>query len=117
MNFKGLIFGIPREILSGEKRVAAIPETVGKLTGENAVVLLEKGADPNVCNAAGKSPLHQAAGMGDTCIAKLLVERGADLNARYKGLTPGETAARGGHLAVERLLGENRPLEKKSSNF
>ena len=32
MNFNGLIFGIPREILSGERRVAAIPETVRKET-------------------------------------------------------------------------------------
>ena len=44
MNFNGLIFGIPREILSGERRVAAIPETVSKLTEENAQVLVEKGA-------------------------------------------------------------------------
>ena len=47
MNFKGLIFGIPREILSGERRIAVIPETVRKLTGQNAVVLIEKNAGDN----------------------------------------------------------------------
>ena len=44
MNFKGLIFGIPNEILADEKRVAAIPDTVRKLTNENATVLIEKSA-------------------------------------------------------------------------
>ncbi len=44
MNFQGLIFGIPKEILAGEKRVAATPETVKKLVNENAGVLIEKSA-------------------------------------------------------------------------
>ena len=44
MNFKGLTFGVPKEILADEKRVAAIPDTVKKLTSENATVLIEKGA-------------------------------------------------------------------------
>jgi len=44
VNFQGLIFGIPKEILADEKRVAAIPDTVRKLTNENATVLIEKNA-------------------------------------------------------------------------
>lgn len=79
-------------------------------------LLLDQGADPNICNAAGKSPMHQAAGQGDTAILKLLLEKGADIDAVYKGLTPGETAARNNHVAAEVLLGAERPL-KKSSNF
>lgn len=44
MNGEEITFGIPREILPGERRVAAIPETVKKLTGENTTVYVEKGA-------------------------------------------------------------------------
>ena len=44
MQFKGLTFGIPKEIMHGERRVAAIPETVKKLVAGGAEVLVEKGA-------------------------------------------------------------------------
>ena len=42
MNFKGFIFGIPKEILPGERRVAATPETVKKITANGATVIIEK---------------------------------------------------------------------------
>ncbi len=44
MQFKGLTFGIPKEIMHGEGRVAAIPETVKQFVAGGARVLLEKGA-------------------------------------------------------------------------
>lgn len=44
MQFKGLTFGVPKEIMPGERRVAAIPETVEKLVAGGAAVLVEKGA-------------------------------------------------------------------------
>lgn len=44
MQFQGLVFGIPKEIMPGERRVAGIPETVKKLTASGAKVLVEKGA-------------------------------------------------------------------------
>lgn len=44
MKFKGLTISIPREIMSGESRVAVTPETAGKLTESGAVVLIETGA-------------------------------------------------------------------------
>lgn len=44
MQFKDLAFGIPKEIMTGERRVAAIPETVEKLVAGGATVLVEKGA-------------------------------------------------------------------------
>ncbi|ATW26525.1 NAD(P) transhydrogenase subunit alpha [Candidatus Formimonas warabiya] len=44
MKFKDLIIGVPREIMKGERRVAAIPETVKKIIGEGAQVLVERGA-------------------------------------------------------------------------
>ncbi len=44
MKFKGLVLGIPKEIMQHEYRVSAIPETVAKLTDEGARVLVESGA-------------------------------------------------------------------------
>lgn len=51
-------------------------------------LLLEKGANPNICDENGKSPISQAVSIGDVGILKLLIERGGDLGARYKGLIP-----------------------------
>ena len=42
--FQGMTFGVPKEIMPGERRVAAIPETVGKMVAEGAKVLVEAGA-------------------------------------------------------------------------
>lgn len=39
-----MIIGIPKEIMQGEKRVSAIPETVRKMAESGAKVLFEKGA-------------------------------------------------------------------------
>ncbi len=44
MNLEKMTIGIPREIMPGEKRVAAIPETVGKMVEAGARVLIESGA-------------------------------------------------------------------------
>jgi len=44
MKFQDLVFGIPKEVLAGEKRVAAIPETVRKMIANDAYVLIEKNA-------------------------------------------------------------------------
>ena len=39
-----MIIGIPKEIMHGERRVSAIPETVQKLIHDGHTVLVEKGA-------------------------------------------------------------------------
>ncbi|HEY8445447.1 MAG TPA: NAD(P)(+) transhydrogenase (Re/Si-specific) subunit alpha, partial [Bacilli bacterium] len=39
-----MIIGIPKEIMSGEHRVAAIPDTVQKMVRDGATVLVESGA-------------------------------------------------------------------------
>jgi NAD(P) transhydrogenase subunit alpha len=44
MKFKGLTIGVPKEIMKGERRVAAISDTVKKMVSEGAGVLVEKGA-------------------------------------------------------------------------
>ncbi len=42
--FQGLILGVPKEIMSGEKRVAATPDTVRKFVSNGARVLVEQAA-------------------------------------------------------------------------
>lgn len=44
MRFQGLAIGIPKEIMTGERRVAAIPDTVRKMVAEGATVLVEESA-------------------------------------------------------------------------
>ena len=44
MKFTGLTVGIPKEIMHGERRVSAIPDTVKKMVTDGAKVLVEKGA-------------------------------------------------------------------------
>ncbi len=44
MQLEKVIVGIPREIMPGEKRVAAVPDTVGKMVASQAEVLIESGA-------------------------------------------------------------------------
>ena len=51
--------------------------------------LIENGADVNIKNADGSTPLHSAAFLGKSDIAKLLLENGADAQARNNdGATP-----------------------------
>lgn len=44
MKFKGLTIGVPKEIMLGENRVAATPETVKKLIAEGARVIVQSNA-------------------------------------------------------------------------
>ena len=39
-----MIIGIPKEIMPGERRVSAIPETVKKMIAQGTTVFVEKGA-------------------------------------------------------------------------
>ena len=44
MKYKGLTIGIPKEVLAGERRVAATPETAARFVQEGARVLVQSGA-------------------------------------------------------------------------
>jgi len=44
MQFSGLTVGVPREIMPGERRVAATPDTAGKMVEAGSTVLIEAGA-------------------------------------------------------------------------
>lgn len=44
MKFSGMIIGVPKEIMPGERRVSSTPETVKKMVAEGATVLVQKTA-------------------------------------------------------------------------
>ena len=79
--------------------------------GEIARLLLNKGCDPDIRSLdetsgyKNETPLLEAAFWGRLDIGKLLIERGADVNAKAdRGVVPLHEAARMGHLDFVRLL-------------
>lgn len=61
--------------------------------------LLHEGADPNIPDANGLYPLHQAAYWGETEIVDLLLKAGANVNAdNGRGWTPLHSAALAGGM-------------------
>jgi ankyrin repeat protein len=72
-----------------------------------ARTLIERGADVNAAadNAQRVAPLHSAASVGDIETMRLLLDRGADPNARQAaGFTAMHAAAGNGDLDMARLL-------------
>jgi len=67
--------------------------------------LLKEGADVNVKDDYGRTPLHVAAEKGEVEIVKLLLEKGADVNVKNNnGQTPLHYAASGGYTEIVKLL-------------
>jgi ankyrin repeat protein len=68
--------------------------------------LLARGAQVNARDSDGAMPLHNAALSGHTGVAALLIQKGADLEARdtETGATPLYQAAAWGRIAVVELL-------------
>ena len=71
-----------------------------------AEYLLARGADVNAKSADGLTPLHYAAGAGNTVVVGILLKAGADPNARsIDGTTPLMRAAGAGREdTVKRLV-------------
>ena len=75
----------------------------------SALMLLEGGADINVRDRAGNTPLHLAAQEGDMNLVGALLARRADPNARTpKSMAP--AGARGGGPGRGAIAGEQTPL-------
>jgi ankyrin repeat protein len=51
-------------------------------------ILLQRGADPNLADTNGRTPLHEAAKRGHLRSSRLLLRHGANPNAVAQGLTP-----------------------------
>src|SRR5205814_1523496 len=69
--------------------------------------LIERGADVSAAsrNAQRVAPIHAAASVADTASTRLLLERGADPNARqHLGYAPLHAAAANGDRATTELL-------------
>ena len=92
-------------------RMAPIHVAAGKRNLPRAVwtVLLENGADVNIKDRYGRTPLHLIARAGDPAIAKLLMQKGARSNVRdQQGKTPLDIARSSEHEPMIAVLsGEN----------
>jgi len=87
---------------------------------QQAVVdlLIAAGFDPNAPDVQMVTPLHRAAGEGDTDTIKELLETGAQVGVKdLEGMTPIFFAVRGGHLEVAKFLVEsNADLDEKRND-
>ncbi len=102
--------------LDGIDPKSGLTPLVAALRAGRAVIvgrLLKAGADPNRASADGPdhtTPLHLAAGKGDTASLEVLLDHGADVDARIKlwngtpGCTPLMAAAEAGQAAAVALL-------------
>jgi hypothetical protein len=82
------------------------------------LLLAQRGIDLSVCDGEGATPLHAAVGAGQLECARMLVAKGASVNARAEsGDTPLHLAARLGHVALAVLLlkvGADRTQQNKA---
>ena len=67
-----------------------------------ALLLLERGADPNVSDSIGRTPLHAAVETGKAGLVTAMLERGADPNAR---LSEAPFVFKGDFVSYERFVG------------
>lgn len=67
---------------SGSKAMSALELAVTDNYLESAKTLLEAGANPNIKNQEGNTPIFYAVANGTFLMIKMLVEKGADVNLR-----------------------------------
>lgn len=71
------------------------------LQNEIVQYLLEKGADVNLCNKSGWTPLHHASFYGNNETVKLLLQSKSSVTVKNKfGASPLSVAAAGGHVST-----------------
>lgn len=84
------------------------PLHLAAIKGDVATVteLLDQGADPNLKDNAGWTPLHEACNLGHQGVVEVLVERGGVLlnTPGYKNDSPLHDAVRNGHTGIAMLL-------------
>lgn len=81
-----------------------------------ALELLKQGANPNIQDASGTTPAHDAARTGFLDTLRVLVEHGADVNAPDgTGALPIHLAVREGHNAVVSFLAAESDLHHRDA--
>ena len=94
--------GAKVDACEGVKRCTALHMAARRDNVEAAEALLQCGANIEARDSSGETPLRRAVNCGQTGVARLLLEKGADRHSTgSKGLTP-VTAARG--KAIRELL-------------
>ena len=95
----------PNAEARNESRVRPLHSAVAARAVDVARLLLEHGAEPNVRQAGGWTPLQGAALHGQLELASLLVEHGADpRQAADDGRDAVSMAREGGHQSIVKLL-------------
>jgi ankyrin repeat protein len=90
--------------IMADEGFTALDAAIAKNRVEVVQLLLNKGANPNRY-VAGATPLYDAAGYGYAQIVSLLIEHGADINAKSFGRTTAlAIAIQNNHLDVVNLL-------------
>jgi hypothetical protein len=76
---------------------------------ETVRLLIEQGADVNMAQAGGYTPLHQAAAAGRADLTRILLEAGADpATLCHQGKTPADYARERQHESVLQQLSASR---------
>ncbi|MGB8534901.1 MAG: ankyrin repeat domain-containing protein [Acidobacteriaceae bacterium] len=79
--------------------------------GETVRLLIEQGADVNMAQAGGYTPLHQAAANGRADLVRILLEAGANPDMRcHQDKSPADYARERKHDEVVQLLSFTRTL-------
>ena len=97
-----------------ERAVAAeLAKRLRAAAGDNntaeVIQLLDNGADVNMKNMSGQTPLHRAARENAAAVAKILIDNGAEVNAKvekgdYVGWTPMDVAIDEKHAEMQSFL-------------
>jgi ankyrin repeat protein len=90
---------------SERSRLRPLHQAILRRQADVARVLLERGANPRLADAAARSPLQMAVERGDVALVNLLLNAGAEANVRDKaGWTPLHHAGAKNQLAIARRL-------------
>jgi ankyrin repeat protein len=99
----------PDRASANDFKVAPLHSAVANADAEVSLAiaqrLLDGGANPDVRQAGGWTPIHSAAAHGRLPLTRLLLERGADsAPVSEDGRTPAEMAEENGHAEIVKLL-------------
>ena len=105
---------------------ACIADTRGNHT-DTIIKLLRQGADPNIADSAGYTPLHYAVMKGNLAVVNVLLQKGANRDAiSISGSTPLSLSARDDFLnreifralrAQDDPVGGKRRRSRTNKNF